>query len=143
MSRLYHREIRGPDPEYPFTVVSGFACVHGEGTITLPAGATWPGFRALPEWMGEALQPTHSELAADTTVFTERITPREIEFGVALVHSQLLRTNRQALGTRLEYLAQSIDLDVLPVVLTGALIGGSRYAITDKRRELREAQHAS
>ncbi|MBZ9715309.1 hypothetical protein [Deinococcus multiflagellatus] len=88
----YRRRIPGPDPAQPFTVLQGVAVVIGlHDSVTLPAGATWPGTWRLSPEVQSQLQPWETRLLGNTVVTPWTPTPREVEFAAALVVAQLLR----------------------------------------------------
>ena len=122
----YTRSIPGPDIDEPFTVLTGYVTVYGEGeTVALTAGCTWPGLDHLPDWILDYLQPSEAHQTPGTTLLDHVPTPREIEFGAALVHAQMLR-GRRSLDDRMGLLARDLDVVHVNQVTLAGLLASTR-----------------
>lgn len=137
----YTRAILGPDIDEPFTVLTGLVVVHGDGeTVTLTPGCTWPGLEHLPEHLFDALQPSEAEEIPGTTLLAHTPTPREIEFGVALVYAQLLR-GRRCLDDRVRLLAHDVDVAHVNQNTLAAVLASTRETMSKLLRSYRRAAH--
>lgn len=129
MSRAHIYRQSGPDLSQPFTVVSGAVAVYGTVAFVIPAGGTWPGTAAIPDWLLDTAEPSDAELVPGTVVLKASPTPREIEAGVALLHAQALMSSRLSVRERLDLVALIVDPADVNQETLAALIGSRRGTV--------------
>ena len=71
-----------------WTVLRGFALVHGAWTVVVPSGGTWPG-PGLERVVADALCPADA-CALPGCEVSAHVTPQALEAGRALILAQIL-----------------------------------------------------
>lgn len=136
MSRNYNLLQHGPEPEFPFLLVSGLAAVVGGAgrSITLAPGVIWPGTARLPADLMAWLNPDETYVTEGAEWAPWDPSPREVEFTSALVLAQVLRDPMTLVG-RIEQLSLRVDLAAQSHHTLAALVGSTRESAGKVIRE--------